>query len=139
MREIKFRGQLSHNKNWVFGNLIKTHRGKPYIYPFDVISEDGHHLLIDSDDAFWVVPETIGQYTGLKDKNGKEIYEGDILAIKKTKEIVLVEEEVGKFTAICEVVFDKEDACFKTEPSWNIWNKGKMEIIGNIIENKDLL
>ena len=79
MRQIEFRGKLSHSKEWIHGNLIIANNGKPYIIPFEIFEPDGHHLIIDSDNPFWVDENTIGQFTGSFDINGNKIFEGDLV------------------------------------------------------------
>jgi hypothetical protein len=76
-REILFKGKLSHSKEWVEGNLIIAQNGKPYIIPFEVFEPDGHHLIIDSDNPFWVDEDTVSQFINQTDKTGKKIFEGD--------------------------------------------------------------
>lgn len=151
MREIKFRGKRLDNGAWVEGHYFKT----PLTAEFDVAPENGaffdsmretpRYCISDENGVvFEVDPATVGQYTGLKDKNGKEVYEGDILLLSDKKshsEDVVVEHGLYGWT-----FFNPRTATFYSDGSHTyvaIENHrfmfGTGAIIGNIHDDSELL
>lgn len=78
MRTIEFRGQSTHNGEWLHGSLVSV-EGNLHIVGPDDMCEDGHHIRQESDRPTWVKEETVGQFTGICDMNGIKIFEGDVL------------------------------------------------------------
>ena len=115
MREILFRSKRTDNGEWVYGDLMHKH------YNFDTKATKVIHNNIMN---YKVIPETVGQYTGLTDKNGKKIFEGDIVAMG-TGRAYEVKYNNGSFymdgTAILIKYVDR------------------FEVIGNIHDNPELL
>lgn len=144
MREHLYRGKRKDNGEWEYGNLYVSHDGKCFILLY-LCSCDSETLEF-STQAFEVIPETVGEYTGLKDKNGVRIFEGDILQIKVTncgecdcEGIGAVIFEVGNFGinyvrpgGVIEGMDLLSGLTYK--PYGN-----EVSIIGNIHDNRELL
>ena len=130
MREIKFRGKRKGEPNeWVFGDLNHID-GSIYIFPRDV------NEIVHSADFYEVIPETVGQYTGLKDKNGKAVWEEDV--VKQEKWV-----GVGAYADAFGVVKYKSTGftveCLSDWLGSNATLNGNAEVIGNIHDNPELL
>ena len=151
-REILFRGKRVDNGEWVEGSLItnvfyteKDHESIPYILNADMAEYDCFEDFNEYNGIYEVDEETICQYTGLTDKNGKKIWEGDIIKY-----------HFGEIYA--PVKFGEYQSCFDSTSTSHVgfyvdWDKNhnfrkdlvywiKMidaEVVGNIFDNPELL
>lgn len=142
MREILFRGKRLHDNKWIYGNFVSDCEGNPHIIEPSFFHEDGHHLQYEdnTDTPVFIIPETVGQYTGLTDKNGKKIFEGDIIICKKEicgnfidscVEIGFVEMKHGAFG------LHRKQGYYRPFKDW--LEDYEYEVIGNIHDNPELL
>lgn len=133
-REIKFRGKNPKDGKWYYGSLVLDYDKKPMI-----LVAGYSHTGSAFSGCLNVIPETVGQFTGLKDSNGKKIYEGDILKITQVRPKIEPPKDLGTV----EVKFNP----------WYGWAVGTrydryeftpdnpidiIEVIGNIHDNPDL-
>ena len=122
MRIILFRGKRIDNSEWVYGYYVPVCFGRFPCKPAIVPESDGTWEPIE------VKKETVGQYTGLTDKNGTKIFEGDIIFDPELKENHIVMFDEGGFCT--EEMFLQFYLCF---------DEMEVEVIGNIHDNPELL
>lgn len=137
MRQIKFRGKLRDGGKWVYGSLLTWPDGDVYM----LYDKDFAKTRTVSKDP--VIPETVGQFTGLKYKNGNEIYEGDVLTDSDGKGIlhfVEYDNEEGAFVGLMpELGKDERGRTHSTGlRQWWLTKFGK-QVIGNVHDNPELL
>lgn len=126
-REILFRGKRTDNGEWVKGYLIGNN-----VIVGEVVDFDEDYFNTE----FWykVVPETVGQFTGLTDKNGTKIFEGDIVRLYDDLEDKLINGVVVfnvDFCSFCVSMKGHEDIMLMAH-----W---QYEVIGNSYDNPELI
>ena len=143
MREILFRGKRKDNGEWLEGSALFADN-KAFIFNnVKVEFFNGHNEYRMNFTLKEVIPETVGQYTGLTDKNGKKIFEGDIIKYKNTDGIKF---NGVALTVIGKVVYNEKNASFAISGKDEIGAKHydyfpikKIEVIGNIHDNPELM
>lgn len=129
MREILFRGKRIDNGEWVEGLPFGSIYGGFFNGAICAIRQ----TVEKYGDVHDVVLETVGQYTGLTDKNGKRIFEGDIVTYIGEVCLVKWDDETAKF------VLENENLVCDFEEVWCNRLKSQIEVIGNIHDNPELL
>lgn len=146
-REILFRGKYVITKEWIYGGYAKCNN-REYILPdIDLVGREWVFKNIE------VIPETVGQFTGLTDKNGNKIFEGDICKVTYLDrrcnsngkhylaENEMIEKAVFKNGAFCFKVIIEDIAMYRPI-GFDIYEKQKIkyvEVIGNIYDNPEPL
>lgn len=141
MREILFRGIWVHgNKEWIEGDLVRDSEGKPHIVDNKyAVYWTGEPIFVCEDECE-VIPETVGQYTGLTDKNGKKVFEGDIVKVYDNFDYV------GEILYVGKVQWNDTFLNWELKTSektvWQLKNLPSVlyyEVIGNLFDNPELL
>lgn len=132
MGEIFFRGKRIDNEEWVYSSFImqdKEHK---------VLSAEVE--LFDGEKWRAVIPETVGQFTGLTDKNGKKIFEGDIVRYRPECWCGLMQSVVEYCADKWNYpAFDLKDHDYEANGLQCAHEEGCCEVIGNIHDNPELL
>ena len=121
MREIKFRGWSIYDEKWVYGYLTVKATKRDLEKHYFIYSESGMS-------GWRVDPESVGQYSGVKDKDGLEIYEGDLINWIDSDESKRQDE-----------VTWKKGGLVLCNDSYNVGSYSSIEVVGNMFENKELL
>lgn len=119
MREILFRGKRRDTGEWVYGSL-QIFKG------YSIFDRDYYKNF------FTVIGNTVGQFTGLLDKSGMKVFEGDIVNARNS---------LHKDRIIYKVVYDENGFYYRDEDGvcWHPYNLDNARVIGNIYDNPELL
>lgn len=131
MRQIKFRGKLLDNGEWIYGDVQQWDNLR-----------FGMTCMGTINIPYEVNPDTVGQFTGLHDKNGREIYEGDILNVYDTTQLCGVVEYHDKTAAFDLSMSKIKNKCLNNWIDYlmlYVDHQYRYEIVGNIHDNPELL
>ena len=132
MRTIKFRGKTRGNGKWYYGSLVYSDEINAAIY-FQIGSG-----LVKTMDWVYVNQETIGQFSGLYDCDGNEIYEGDILRLGNSPSGICKVKWNETMASFCIQFFFENKLGTRPLGEWVICER-KVEVIGNIHDNPELM
>jgi uncharacterized phage protein (TIGR01671 family) len=122
-REILFRGKSKVHGNWEYGDLINS-RGEYFI---------GNTVANDPENWSYTIPETVGQFTGLTDKNGVKIFEGDIVKTETDKPM-----KVSWNTRFASYCLNRKGWAF-SHFFGEACDPDQVEVIGNMHDNPELI
>lgn len=128
MREIMFRGKRLDNGRWVRGLPFAVHSG---LKIEGIETWDGERHLVDT--------KTVGQYTGMVDKNGTKIFEGDVVRTKYGRLCVVVWFSSNGCIGWDLMPVDTVENCVHTKApdAYDVFKKDNLEVIGNIHDNPE--
>lgn len=131
MREIIFRGKCKNNNEWVEGSLVSflNYKSAAILVSKSTAFFPKKSTMFCTNSCYEVIPETVGQYTGLTDKSGKKIFEGDILRDDDSEENGIVVFSEGEYC----VSFDNEFTYGFADIACSCY------VNGNIHDNPELL
>lgn len=132
MREILFRGRRVDNREWVYGFLCCANIIDEWT-PHKCKDEEGNTYEYCTTESYKVIPETVGQFTGVIDKNGKKVFEGDVVKYNGSCGKIVFSEYHGAFMS------KEKDIYLEWLSKIPRYGTGIMEIIGNIYDNKEIL
>lgn len=142
MREILFRGKRVDNGEWIRGDLITTpfirnttQRNIIYILDVTKADYDCFEDLMEDNGIFEVYPETVCQYTGLTDKNGRKIFEGDILSAH-------LDDEYPEDITYVQITWNGFSWCMRESMEDDVMTEfdcNTFEVCGNIFDNHELI
>ena len=137
MREILFRGKRKDNGDWVQGNLFVDDTGEEC----EILVGYTNYRI-----AWEVIPESVSEFTGLTDKNGKKIFEGDILRYFDNEiQVVKWDKDFASLMLYTYAEYERKKGRKVVKEKTEGWNwicdypLNEMSIIGNIHDNPELL
>ncbi len=141
MRENLFRAKRTDNKKWTEGNLVKSSDADQGFGAIIIPTEKSNMFLCEKENNLgfevWhpVIPETVCQYTGLTDKNGRKIFEGDILSAH-------LDDQYPEDITYVQITWDGFSWCTRESTEDDVMTEhdcNVFEVCGNVFDNPELI